>query len=116
MSRWYARKQVCACLRAPRCYFRLIGTFGQLAFTFVPDEIRLHPRALAGYRRERGKTTAGTPLVEAPWFVAPPKDRRDNGMRYIPPRRRRLIERAGSLMHSTFSLAAMGCLSRPRAA
>lgn len=97
--------------------FRLIGKFSQLAFAFVPDEIRLHPRALAGYRRERGRAAADAPLVEAPWFMAPPKDRRDNGMHYVPPpRRKSLIERAGALVHGTFSLAAMGRPARPKAA
>lgn len=87
--------------------FRLIGKFSQLAFSFVPEEIRLHPRALAGYRREQGKLATDTPLEQAPWFTAPPKSRRDSGMHYVPPvsRRMNLIERAGSLVHSTFSLA-----------
>lgn len=85
--------------------FRLLGKVSQLAFTFVPEEIRLHPRALAGYRREQGKIPADAPLEEAPWHTAPPKDRRGTGMHYIPPRRMSLIERAGSLVHSTFSLA-----------
>ncbi|MEO6794982.1 MAG: oxygenase MpaB family protein, partial [Mycobacterium sp.] len=87
--------------------FRLMGKFSQLAFSIVPEEIRLHPRALAGYRREQGKLPIDTPLEEAPWFSAPPKSRRGNGMHYVPPvsRRMSLIERAGSLVHSTFSLA-----------
>ncbi|HET9876292.1 MAG TPA: oxygenase MpaB family protein [Mycobacterium sp.] len=84
--------------------FRLFGKFVELAFLFVPEEIRLHPRALAGYRREQGKIPADAPLAEAPWFMAPPKERRDNGMHYVP-RRMSLMERAGSLVHSTFSLA-----------
>lgn len=87
--------------------FRLMCKLSQLAFTFVPEEIRLHPRALAAYRREQGKLADNAPLRQAPWFSAPPKGRRNTGMHYVPPisRRIRLIERAGSLMHSTFSLA-----------
>lgn len=99
--------------------FRLIGKFSQLAFTFVPEEIRLHPRALAGYRREQGRIAADAPLEEAPWHTAPPKDRRASGMHYVPPRRMSLIERAGSLVHSTFSLAGVRPprpRSRPKAA
>ncbi|MGV0635754.1 oxygenase MpaB family protein [Mycolicibacillus trivialis] len=88
---------------------RLIGKFLQISFLFVPDEIRLHPRALAGYRRAQGRIPADAPLVEAPWFTAPPADRRDTGMHYLPPRRpwpaRVLMDKAGSLVHHTFSLA-----------
>ncbi|HEU0189989.1 MAG TPA: oxygenase MpaB family protein [Mycobacterium sp.] len=100
--------------------FRLMGKFIQIAFQFVPDEIRLHPRALAGYRREQGKIPADAPLVEAPWRMAPPKDRRGNGMHYVPRRGRNLVERAGStlmeragsLVHNTFSLAGVRRPSR----
>lgn len=84
--------------------FRLFGKFVELAFLFVPDEVRLHPRALAGYKREQGRSPADAPLVEAPGFARPPKDRRDNGMHYVPPSKS-LLERAGSLVHQTFSLA-----------
>jgi uncharacterized protein (DUF2236 family) len=94
---------------------RLIGKFIQVAFAFVPDEIRLHPRALAGYRREQGRIPADAPLVEAPGFTAPPQDRRENGMHYVP-RRMTLIERAGSLVHTTFSLASMRRAARGTAA
>lgn len=97
--------------------FRLFGKAVELAFTFVPEEIRLHPRALSAYRRERGEIRADAPLEEAPWFMAPPKDRRDNGMHYVPPARRPgLIERAGELVHSTFSLAGVRRPARRRAA
>lgn len=97
---------------------RLLGKFIEIAFAFVPEEIRLHPRALAGFKREQGKVPADAPLVEAPWFSAPPRDRRGNGMHYVPrvPRPLSLMERAGSLVHNTFSLAAMRRVARPRAA
>ncbi|MGV0750663.1 oxygenase MpaB family protein [Mycolicibacter heraklionensis] len=95
---------------------RLLGKVSHVAFSFVPDEIRLHPRALAGYRREQGKIPSDTPPIEAPWFSGPPKDRRRSGMHYVPPvsRGMKLVERAGALMHSTFSLAAgSGLTPRP---
>ena len=89
---------------------RLLGKAVELAFLAVPDEIRLHPRALAAYRRAAGRVRADAPLVEAPGFMAPPKDRWGLPMHYVP-RHKSLIERAGSLVHTTFSLAGL----RPRA-
>lgn len=83
---------------------RLLGKAVEAAFLFVPEEIRLHPRALAGYRRAQGRIPADAPLVEAPRFMAPPPDRRGLPMHYFP-RRKSLVERAGSLVHATFSLA-----------
>ena len=65
---------------------RLFGKLVELAFLAVPDEIRLHPRALAAYRRAEGRTSADAPLVEAPSFMAPPSDRRGLPMHYFPPR------------------------------
>jgi uncharacterized protein (DUF2236 family) len=82
---------------------RLFGKAVELTFLLVPDEIRLHPRALAGYRREQGQIRVDAPLVEAPGFMAPPRDRRGLSMHYSP-RRKTLIERAGSLVHTTISL------------
>jgi hypothetical protein len=91
---------------------RLFGKFVQLAFVAVPDEIRLHPRALAAYRRAAGRSPADAPLVEAPSFTGPPRDRRDLPVHYVPggprgPRPSSLMERAGSLVHTTFSLAGL---------
>jgi len=88
---------------------RLFGKMVELAFLAVPDEIRLHPRALAAYRRAAGRD-ADAPLVEAPSFVAPPRDRHGLPMHYFPPRSpfpKSIIERAGSLVHTTFSLAGL---------
>ena len=45
---------------------RLFGKLVEMAFVVVPDEIRLHPRALAAYRRASGRVPADAPLVEAP--------------------------------------------------
>jgi len=85
---------------------RLFGKLVELAFLAVPDEIRLHPRALAAYRRAEGRDSVDAPLVEAPRFMAPPSDRRGLPMHYFPPRKS-IIERAGSLVHTTFSLAGL---------
>jgi hypothetical protein len=85
---------------------RLFGKLVELAFVVVPDEIRLHPRALAAYRRAQGKLPEDAPLVEAPAFVAPPRDRHGLPMHYVPPRKS-LLDRAGSLVHTTFSLAGL---------
>ncbi|CAJ1582425.1 oxygenase MpaB family protein [[Mycobacterium] wendilense] len=98
---------------------RLIGKAIEIAFWAVPDEIRLHPRALAAYRRESGRAPADAPLVEAPFFTDPPADRKGMPMHYAPRRKapfplppvpapphpKVLVERAGSLVHTTFSLA-----------
>jgi uncharacterized protein (DUF2236 family) len=85
---------------------RLFGKAVEVAFMVVPDEIRLHPRALAAYKRASGKLASDAPLAEAPAFVGPPSDRRGLPMHYFP-RRKTLVERAGSLVHTTFSLAGL---------
>jgi uncharacterized protein (DUF2236 family) len=85
---------------------RIFGKMVELAFLAVPDEIRLHPRALAAYRRAQGRIPSTAPLAEAPEFMAPPRDRRDLPMHYVPPHKS-LMERAGSLVHTTLSLAGM---------
>jgi uncharacterized protein (DUF2236 family) len=93
---------------------RVFGKLVELAFLAVPDEIRLHPRALAAYRRAEGRIRSDAPLVEAPAFVGPPRDRRGQPMHYFPPRPRSplepakfLMERAGSLVHGTLSIAGL---------
>jgi len=63
---------------------RLFGKLVELAFLAVPDEIRLHPRALAAYRRAEGRIPSDAPLVQAPGFTAPPSDRRGLPMHYFP--------------------------------
>lgn len=85
---------------------RIFGKAVELAFLAVPDEIRLHPRAVSAYRRAKGRIPADAPLVEAPGFTAPPKDRRGLPMHYLP-QRRSLLDRAGALVHSTLSLPAL---------
>jgi uncharacterized protein (DUF2236 family) len=85
---------------------RLFGRAIEVAFLMVPDEIRLHPRALAAYRRAEGREAADAPLPEAPAFTGPPRDRRGLPMHYVP-RCKTLVERAGSFVHTTFSLAGL---------
>jgi hypothetical protein len=85
---------------------RLFGKLVEFAFVVVPDEIRLHPRALAAYRRAAGREPVDAPLVEAPAFMAPPRDRRGLPMHYVP-RRKTLLDHAGSIVHTTFSLAGL---------
>jgi uncharacterized protein (DUF2236 family) len=106
---------------------RVFGKLVELAFMAVPDEIRLHPRALAAYRRAQGRVPGDAPLVEAPTFVGPPRDRRGLPMHYFPrgsrpllrsaldpalQPARALMERAGSLVHTTLSLAGLRPTSR----
>ena len=97
---------------------RVFGKLVELAFLAVPDEIRLHPRALSAYRRADGRAPSDAPLVEAPSFMGPPRDRRGLPMHYFPPRSRSalrspldpakfLMERAGSLVHGTLSLTGL---------
>jgi hypothetical protein len=93
---------------------RVFGKLVEFAFIAVPDEIRLHPRALAAYRRAQGRVPSNAPLVEAPPFVGPPRDRRGLPMHYFPPKPRSpldpakaIMERAGSLVHTTLSLAGL---------
>lgn len=93
---------------ADEVLLRLFGKFIELLFLAVPDEIRLHPRALAAYRRAQGRIPADAPLVQAPGYVAPPTDRRGLPMHYFPRRNhpaRLIMERAGSLVHTTLALA-----------
>jgi uncharacterized protein (DUF2236 family) len=85
---------------------RLFGKAVELAFLAVPDEIRLHPRAVAAYKRAAGRIAADAPLVEAPGFMAPPRERRGLSMHYVP-QQKSLLERAGSIVHTTFSLAGL---------
>src|SRR5262249_43498160 len=83
---------------------RGFGKAVELAVLAVPGENRAPPRGVAA--RPRGRIPTDAPLVEAPGFVAPPRDRRGLPMHYFPPSKS-LFERAGSLMHTTLSLAGL---------
>ncbi|TRW83402.1 DUF2236 domain-containing protein [Mycolicibacterium sp. 018/SC-01/001] len=85
---------------------RLFGKLVELAFVAVPDEIRLHPRAVAAYRRADGSAAPDSPLVEAPAFMGPSRERRGLSMHYVPSGKT-LLDRAGALVHTTFALAAL---------
>ena len=68
----------------------------------------------AAYRRAEGRIPSDAPLVQAPGFTAPPSDRRGLPMHYFPqgshpsPHPAKvLMERAGSLVHGTLSLAGL---------
>ena len=95
---------------------RLFGKAVEVAFLVVPDEIRLHPRALTAYaRRAAGKLPADGPLAEAPVFMAPPRDRRGLPMHYFPPRRTvRTGRRSGA--HHVFACRAAPARGRGQAA
>lgn len=95
---------------------RLFGKAVQLAFSPLPDDIRLHPRAVSAYKRSRGALPPDAPLVEAPMITAPPKGRRGLPMHYVPPSAQlgSLTARAGELLHATFSLAAPTWATRGR--
>ena len=54
----------------------------------------------------RAHADTGRPLVEAPAFMGPPADRRGLSMHYVP-RRNTLLDKAGSLVHTAFSLAGL---------
>jgi ER-bound oxygenase mpaB/B'/Rubber oxygenase, catalytic domain len=98
---------------------RLFGKLIEPAFLAVPEEIRLHPRALAAYRRAEGRIPGDAPLVEAPAFMAPPRDRRGLPMHYFPRGSypaKAVMERAGSLVYTTLSLAGLRPARGPRKA
>jgi hypothetical protein len=86
----------------------------QLAFSPLPDDIRLHPRAVSAYKRARGELPPNAPLVEAPKITAPPRDRRGLPMHYVPAsvQPTSLTARAGELVHAAFSLASSPWASR----
>ena len=95
-----------------------------LAITFADEQPAATPlgeTTLAAYRRAAGQAPADAPLVEAPFFMDPPRDRKGMPMHYAPKRRlpfpvppipappipKVIAERAGSLVHTTFSLTGL---------
>ena len=85
---------------------RIFGKLVELAFVAVPDEIRLHPRALAAYRRAKGRSPKTPRWSRRPRSWRRPATAVDLPMHYVPPRKS-LLDRAGSLVHTTFSLAGL---------
>ncbi|WP_206788150.1 oxygenase MpaB family protein [Amycolatopsis sp. MtRt-6] len=63
---------------------RRFGKFVNAAFKLVPHDRRYHPRARAGWRRERGEVAADAPLVETPPRNLPPLSERGKPEHYAP--------------------------------
>jgi uncharacterized protein (DUF2236 family) len=63
---------------------RRTGKLIDAAFKLVPHDRRYHPRARAGWRRERGEVAADAPLVETPARNLPPVSERGKPEHYSP--------------------------------
>lgn len=63
---------------------RRLGRVVSAAWTLVPQQLRLHPRARAGWRRALGKDPADAPLVQTPQRNLSPLDRRGDPKHYCP--------------------------------
>ena len=65
-------------------WHRRIGKLVDAGFKLVPHDRRYHPRARAGWRRERGEVPPDAPLVETPWRNLPPPSERGKPGHYAP--------------------------------
>lgn len=63
---------------------RRAGKLINAAFKLVPRDRRYHPRARAGWRRERGELAPDAPLVETPARNLPPLSERGKPEHYSP--------------------------------
>ncbi|WP_409495434.1 oxygenase MpaB family protein [Amycolatopsis sp. cmx-11-12] len=63
---------------------RRAGKLINAAFKLVPRDRRYHPRARAGWRRERGELAPDVPLVETPARNLPPLSERGKPEHYSP--------------------------------
>lgn len=63
---------------------RRFGRAVNLAFTFVPRRLRMHPRARSGWDRAEGRIPADAPLVHTPRRNLPPVSERGKGIHYCP--------------------------------
>ncbi|AIG77001.1 Hypothetical protein AJAP_20705 [Amycolatopsis japonica] len=63
---------------------RRVGKLINAAFRLVPRDRRYHPRARAGWRRERGELAPDAPLVETPARNLPPLSERGKPEHYSP--------------------------------
>ncbi|WP_037368360.1 oxygenase MpaB family protein [Amycolatopsis orientalis] len=63
---------------------RRVGKLINAVFSLVPHDRRYHPRARAGWRRERGELAPGTPPVETPRRNLPPLAERGKPEHYSP--------------------------------
>ena len=93
-------------IRIPKPKFVMMPTplWDQLFKPIVAGQRWIAAGLFDPVRRASGRTPADAPLVEAPGFTAPPRERRGLPMHYVP-RHKSLVARAGSLVHTTFSLA-----------
>lgn len=71
---------------------RLFGKVVATAVSVVPDEVRLHPRAVQGFRRAEGKSRADAKPVDAPFFFDAPASRRHMPLHYVPEHKHPLLE------------------------
>ncbi|MEU3464117.1 oxygenase MpaB family protein [Streptomyces sp. NPDC006733] len=63
---------------------RALGHLVHQGWRLVPHERRYHPRARAGWRRERGRLPLDAPVVHTPPRNLPPADRRHLPQHYLP--------------------------------
>ncbi|KFZ81187.1 hypothetical protein ED92_12940 [Amycolatopsis sp. MJM2582] len=63
---------------------RRVGKLINAVFKLVPRDRRYHPRARAGWRRERGELAPDAPLVETPARNLPPLSERGKPEHYSP--------------------------------
>jgi uncharacterized protein (DUF2236 family) len=63
---------------------RLLGKAVAMIFNLIPFDLRYHPRARAGWRRERGAIPATASLVHTPARNLPPVARRAHPSHYCP--------------------------------
>ncbi|MFE9383696.1 oxygenase MpaB family protein [Streptomyces sp. NPDC007025] len=64
---------------------RRIGRLVHHGWKLVPPSRRYHPRARAGWERERGRRPRGAPPVETPARNLPPPQELDLPQHYVPP-------------------------------
>ncbi|MFD9890804.1 oxygenase MpaB family protein [Amycolatopsis sp. NPDC059027] len=65
-------------------WFRRFGRVVNTLFKFVPHDRRYHPRARAGWRRERGELAPDAPVAETPRRNLPPLSERGKPEHYSP--------------------------------
>jgi uncharacterized protein (DUF2236 family) len=63
---------------------RRLGNAVGRVFSLLPERIRMHPRARAGWDRANGRLPADAPPPETPARNLPPLEERGNPMHYCP--------------------------------
>lgn len=69
---------------ADQAALSVVGTAVRLGWSLLPEAVRLHPRARAGWQRARGEIPPDAPLIETPRRNLPPPDARGNPKHYCP--------------------------------